>query len=64
MKEYTILATKSKDYYCQFTSEDMHSDGFDCPKEYAQFLNEWDTLHCREYSPHYEIYDVEVEDYE
>ena len=64
MKVFKISATKSMDFYSQFTSEDMKEDGFDCPKEYANFLNEWETLHCREYSPHYEIYDVEAEDYE
>ena len=38
MKVFKISATKSMDFFTQFTSEDMKEDGFDCPKEYSYYL--------------------------
>lgn len=63
-KLYTVSGSRTVSFVTEFTHSDMVAAGYDCPREYAHELDEWERQFVREGDPAIEIWDVDEEDLE
>lgn len=61
-KLYTVSGSRTISFVTEFTHADMIAAGYDCPREYAHDLDEWERQFVREGDPSIEIWDVDAEE--
>ena len=60
-KIYTLSGCKTQSFIAEFTEAEMLEAGYNCPKEYANDCDIWETADVREGDQWIEVYDVDEE---